>query len=77
MIPIKFFQLRFIARERLKKQGSVTYSAVQKKMRSVSYLLYLRVQIEGKHFKSNKLLNLAGHGEIQPTRLTNQTSHKS
>ena len=30
MIPIKFFQLRFIARERLKKQGSVTYSAVQK-----------------------------------------------
>ena len=30
MIPIKFSQLRFIARERLKKQGSVTYSAVQK-----------------------------------------------
>ena len=30
MIPIKFFQLRFIACQRLKKQGSVTYSAVQK-----------------------------------------------
>ena len=30
MIPIKFSQLRFIARERLKKQSSVTYSAVQK-----------------------------------------------
>ena len=30
MIPIKFSQLTFIAHERLKKQSSVTYSAVQK-----------------------------------------------
>ena len=29
MISTKFFQLRFIARKRLKNQGSVTYSAVQ------------------------------------------------
>ena len=41
MIPIKFFQLRFIARERLKKQGSVTYSAVQKNEVSKLFIISL------------------------------------
>ena len=55
MIPIKFFQLRFIARERLKKQGSVTYSAVQKNEVSKLFIISLSSN-RGETFQVKQIL---------------------
>ena len=57
MIPIKFSQLRFIARERLKKQSSVTYSAVQKNEVSKLFTISLSSN-RGETFQVKKTLEL-------------------